>query len=102
MTITATGWSKYQADNSEKNTATDTADWTLSFENPCTDASFVTINDVAQVAPVPDSDNYSSSETVWTYYPLTANPNLCPLTTKCLKVEPENARFPCTEINGDN
>jgi len=95
VTIRAIGYSKYGEDL----TAEESESWDLTFVNPCSKAGFTTINAVVQSDPVPDTDSYSGTQSVFKYSSYTTDPNLCELETSCERVSPVNSRFPCVEID---
>ena len=76
----------------------DQGDWTLSFQNPCSQTDVVTIPAQSQSAPTFATDSYTGTESVFTYTPYAAVPALCELEVSCKETSPVNARFPCTEI----
>ena len=77
----------------------------MNYLNPCVDEDYTTITAVAQTDP--SSDNYSSTDTTYTYAPYTVVPSYCTLTVTCEAVTgptsadtPANVNCPSNPFGG--
>ena len=82
MTITATSYSKYQVNDSNKITEDD--EFTVTYLSPCGDTSFTTVTPTTQNQPAANS--YDGTDIVYTYVDFTVDPDICPLTLSCIDV----------------
>ena len=98
VSIAAESYSAYQADDTNKLTASDEFD--VSILSPCEDSTYTTITAVDQTQPA--SDTYSGTNVVFTYTDYTVEPSFCTLYVTCEGVtNPSNDIYsgPLTELS---
>ena len=53
----------------------------MTYLNPCLDPTYTTIS--AQIQTDPPANNYSGTDSTYSYNPFTVDPNFCPLSITC-------------------